>query len=172
MVHALRQRGLKEIIMLTGDHPAVAEKVAWALGITRCIAGVLPEEKAELVRALQAEGRGVAVVGDGINDSPALAQADVGIAMRGGADVAKETAHVTLLEGNLWQIPTAIDISRQAIGLIRQSWRLTSVPNTLAIGLALVGLIGPAGATVISNGSGVLAALNGLRPLVGGSGAA
>jgi heavy metal translocating P-type ATPase len=168
VVQALRTRGLKEIIMLTGDHSAVAKKVAGILGIERYIAEALPAQKAELVRVLQAEGHMVAVVGDGINDSPALAQANVGIAVHSGADVAHETAHVALLEGNLWKIPQAIDIARESMHLIRQNWDLIFYPSTAAIALSLPGIIGPVGATLISNGSGVLAGVNALRPLLDG----
>ncbi len=168
VVQALRQRGVADIIMLTGDHPAVARKVADAVGITRYLAGVLPDQKAELVRTLQAAGHTVAVVGDGINDSPALAQADVGIAVRGGVDVARETAHVALLEGTLWKIPQAIDIARESIQLIQQNWHLIFYPNTVAVALSLLGLSGPIGATLISNGSAVVATLSALRPLLDG----
>jgi Cu2+-exporting ATPase len=166
VVQGLRERGITEVVMLTGDQPAVAKKVADALGITRYIAEALPDQKAALVGTLQLEGHTVAVVGDGINDSPALAQADVGIAVRGGADVARETAHVALLEGNLWKIPQAIDIARESMHLIRQNWRFIAYPNTVAMALSLPGLIGPIGATFISNGSAILATLNGLRPLL------
>jgi Cu2+-exporting ATPase len=169
VVRALRERGVRDIVMLTGDHGPVAHRVARMVGIDSVVADVLPDEKAAVVRRLQAERREViAVVGDGINDSPALAQADVGIAMRGGADVARETAHVALLDGNLWQIPAAIDISRQAASLIRQNWRLTLWSNSMAIALAVGGVSGPALATLISNGSGVAATLNSLRPLMAG----
>jgi P-type Cu2+ transporter len=168
VIQALRERGVADIIMLTGDHPAVARKVADVVGITRYIADVLPGQKAELVRTLQAEGHTVAVVGDGINDSPALAQADVGIAVRGGVDVARETAHVALLEGNLWKIPQALDIARESIQLIQQNWHLILYPNTAAIALALLGLSGPIGATLISNGSAIVATVNALRPLLDG----
>jgi cation transport ATPase len=143
-------------------------KVAGILGIERYIAEALPAQKAELVRVLQAEGHMVAVVGDGINDSPALAQANVGIAVHSGADVAHETAHVALLEGNLWKIPQAIDIARESMHLIRQNWDLIFYPSTAAIALSLPGIIGPVGATLISNGSGVLAGVNALRPLLDG----
>jgi heavy metal translocating P-type ATPase len=168
VVQALRERGVRDLVMLTGDHTAVAKATAEAVGITRYIAEALPDQKAELVRLLQAKGRTVAVVGDGINDSPALAQADVGIAVRGGAEVAQETAHVTLLEGNLWKIPQAIDIARESVEIIQQNWQLIFYPNTAAIALALTGLIGPIGATLISNGSTVVAAANALRPLLAG----
>jgi Cu2+-exporting ATPase len=168
VVRALQARGIREVVMLTGDRPAVAEQVARRLGITRYIADALPEQKAELVKRLQGEGHTVAVVGDGINDSPALAQADVGIAVNGGADVARETAHVAFLHGDLTNIPRAIDIARGAKHLIEQNWDIVFYPNTLALLLAIPGLLGAVGTTILSNGSGVLAALNALRPLLDG----
>jgi Cu2+-exporting ATPase len=165
VIKALRERGVRDIVIFTGDHPAVAKRVAEALGISRYAADLFPEEKLELVKTWQQEGNTVGVVGDGINDSPALAQADVGIAVSGGVDVAHETAHVVLLRGGLWKIPLAVDIAREAMGLIRQNWNLVAIPNTIALGLAFVGLVGPVGATLISNGSTVIAAGNALRPL-------
>jgi Cu2+-exporting ATPase len=166
VIQAIRQRGIQEIVMLTGDHKDVAKRVADHLGITRHIAEAFPGEKATVVKRLQREGRKVAVVGDGINDSPALAHADVGIAVDGGTEVAQETAHVVLLHGGLWKIPLAIDISREAVGLIRQNWKIISIPNTIALGLAVVGLLGPIGATLLSNGSAIVATFNGLRPIM------
>jgi Cu2+-exporting ATPase len=165
VVRALRSRGVRDIVMLTGDHPGVAKTAAAALGIDRYVADAFPEQKSEFVKELQQQGRVVAVVGDGINDSPALARADVGIAVRGGTDVARETAHVAILEGNLWKIPQAIDIARDATALIKQNWDVVFYPNTVAIGLSLAGLIGPVGATLLSNGAGIVSALNALRPL-------
>jgi Cu2+-exporting ATPase len=167
VVQALRERGIKDIVLLTGDHKAVAKRVAAQLGVTDVIAEAFPGEKAEVVKSLQRKGRKVAVVGDGINDSPALAHADVGIAVQGGTDVAKETAPVVLLHGGLWKIPLAIDISREAVALIHQNWRIISIPNTVALCLACVGILGPIGSTILSNGSAIVATFNGLRPLMG-----
>jgi Cu2+-exporting ATPase len=167
VVQALRDRGIREIVMLTGDNARVAEEIARAVGITRFVADVFPQSKAEHVRALQDEGRVVAVIGDGINDSLCIAQADVGIAVHGSADVARETAHIALLEESLWKLPQTIDIARQAIVLIHQGWGLNFYPNCAAIGLTLLGLTGPIATTLISNGAAVLSALNSLRPLMG-----
>ncbi|HZW30229.1 MAG TPA: heavy metal translocating P-type ATPase [Isosphaeraceae bacterium] len=166
VVQALRARGLDEIVMLTGDTEDVARSIARSVGIDRVVAGVFPEEKAEFVRSLQRQGRTVAVVGDGINDSLCLAQADVGIAVHGSSDVARETAQIALLEESLWKIPEALDIAREAISLIRQGWGINFYPNCAAIGLTLLGLTGPIGTTLISNGAALLATLNGLRPLL------
>lgn len=164
IIRALRERGIREVDMLTGDRPLVAERVAAQLGLDRYVAEAFPEEKLRFVRRLQSRGRVVAVVGDGINDSPALAQADVGIAVGNGTDVAMETAHITLVQGNLWKIPLAIDISRQAERVIEQNWKINWVSNAGAIVLSLPGLIGPVLATIISNGGAVAATLNSLRP--------
>jgi len=169
VIRALRSRGIKNLIMLTGDHPAIAQKVARSLGIDQYVADAFPEEKAQVVKSLQERGCTVAVVGDGINDTPAFVQADVGIAVKGGADVAVETAQVSLLEGNLWKIPQAIDIARRSTHLIQQNWKINLYPNTGAIAFALLGILGPVGTTVISNGSAVIASLNALRPLMDGS---
>jgi Cu2+-exporting ATPase len=167
VIQAIRARGIEEIVMLTGDHEDVAKRVAGELGISRYVAESFPGQKAEVVQELQQKGYKVAVVGDGINDSPALAYADVGIAVDGGTHVAQETAHVVLLHGGLWKIPAAIDIGREAVRLIHQSWDIIMIPNTIALGLAAVGLLGPIGATLLSNGSNILATANGLRPLIG-----
>lgn len=165
VIEHLRRRGIKHIAMLTGDHSRVAARVAETVGISNLVADALPRDKVAYVKDLQRQGYRVAVVGDGINDSPALAHADVGIAISGGADVAEATAHVVLLNGGLWKVPLALDISREALGLIKQSWRIISVPNTVALGLAVLGVIGAGVATVLSNGSAILATANGLRPL-------
>ncbi len=165
LVQSLRHLGIKEIVMLTGDHRDVAEHVAKQVGISRYAAEVLPERKLEEVKSLQQRGYRVAFVGDGINDSPALAHADIGIAVKGGADVAQDTAHVVLLNGDLEHIPTAIELAREAVELIQDDWKIIAVPNTVALALACCGVLGPGAATLLSNGSAILATGNSLRPL-------
>jgi Cu2+-exporting ATPase len=166
VIEHLRERGISHIAMVTGDHSRVATRVAEAVGISDIVADALPRDKVAYVKDLQEKGHRVAVVGDGINDSPALAHADVGIAVSGGADVAEATAHVVLLNGGLWKIPLALDISHEAVRLIEQNWRIISVPNTVALGLAVLGTIGAGAATLLSNGSAILATANALRPLM------
>jgi Cu2+-exporting ATPase len=157
---------MKRIVMLTGDHQDVARRIAAELGITEYLAEVFPGDKSEAVQRLQREGYKVAVVGDGVNDSPMLAYADVGIAVEGGTEAARETAPVVLLHGGLWKVPLAIDIGRETVALIRQNWSIISIPNTIALGLACVGILGPIGATLLSNGSAIVATINGLRPIM------
>ena len=167
VIARLAELGVKETIMLTGDNDTVARAVRRRLGLTSHIADMLPAEKAEAIRELKRKGKVVAMVGDGINDSPALAHADVGIAMRHGADIAHESAHVVLMEDSLQKVVQAVEISRGAVRLIRQNYVIVAGLNTLALGLALPGgLVSPVTTALISNGSAVLASVNGLRPLI------
>ena len=166
VIKTLRERGVKEIVMLTGDRGPVAAAVAQQLGIDRFVAEVFPGDKLEAVRQLQEQGYTVAVVGDGINDSPALAQADVGIAVNGGTALAQETADVVILQGDLHKLIDAITIARQGVGLIRQNWSIIRVPNTIGLGLAFMGLLNPVGASLISDGAALVAGANSLRPLM------
>ena len=134
-IRLLHEDGLR-IIMLTGDSKRTADAVARTLGIDEVIAEVLPGQKSELIKKLQAEGRVVAMAGDGINDAPALAQAQVGIAMGSGTDVAMESAGVTLVKGDLRAIARARRLSRATMGNIRQNLFLAFVYNLASVPVA------------------------------------
>jgi heavy metal translocating P-type ATPase len=167
VIRRLGQMGIRNTIMLTGDNATVARAVGRRLGLSRQFSDMLPSDKAEVIQQLRREGCVVAMVGDGINDSPALSYADVGIAMRFGAEVAQESAHVVLMEDSLHKLVKAIEISRGAVGLIRQNYAIVAGMNTLALGLALPsGLVSPVTTALISNGSAIIASLNGMRPIL------
>jgi Cu+-exporting ATPase len=134
-VRDLRAEGL-HLVLLTGDNRAAAEAVGRALGIERIEAEVLPERKAEVVRGLQGEGRVVAMAGDGINDAPALAAAQVGIAMGTGTDVAMQSAGITLVKGDLRGIVRARRLSRATLANIRQNLFWAFFYNALGIPVA------------------------------------
>jgi P-type E1-E2 ATPase len=167
VIAALHGMGIRETIMLTGDNARVAGAVGRRLGLTRQVAEMLPADKAEVIQDLQRQGRRIAMIGDGINDSPALSFADVGIAMRHGPDITHEAADIVLMEDSLWKLAKAVEIARDAVGLVRQNYAIVAVLNTLALALALPsGLISPVTTAMLSNGSAILASLNGIRPLL------
>jgi heavy metal translocating P-type ATPase len=167
VIRSLHRAGIRDTIMLTGDNAAVARAVGAQLGIDRQFAGTLPADKAAVIQQLRAEGRVVAMVGDGINDSPALAFADIGVAMKHGAEVAHESAQVVLMEDSLWKLVDAIRLSKDAVGLIKQNYAIVAGMNTFALVLALPGnLISPQLTALISNGSAIVASLNGIRPIL------
>jgi Cu+-exporting ATPase len=132
-----------EAIMLTGDNPRTAASVAGSVGITRVLAEVPPDRKLDEIRRLQEQGRVVAMVGDGLNDAPALAQADVGIAMGTGTDVAVEAGAVTLMRGDPLGVVSAIELARQSMRIIRQNLFWAFVYNVIGIPVA-AGVLYPA----------------------------
>ena len=138
----LRQAGF-ETVLLTGDNRAAASSVAKAIGIDQVHAEVRPEGKARVIRELQAAGKKVAMVGDGINDAPALAQADLGIALGSGSDIAKETGQIVLVSPSLKNVVIAMRLSRATMTKIRQNLFLALVYNCLAIPLAAFGYLNP-----------------------------
>ncbi len=138
----LKRLGVRRLLLLTGDHERVAAAVARELGL-EYRAGLLPEDKIAAVRELQAAGAAVMMVGDGVNDAPALAQADVGVAMGAGADVAIEAADVALMRDDWALVPEAIRIGRRARRTIYQNLGFTACYNVVGIALAFVGILPP-----------------------------
>jgi|YNPBryantNP2012_1023418.scaffolds.fasta_scaffold04190_6 Cd2+/Zn2+-exporting ATPase len=143
-IAALKKLGVKEVIMITGDNPRAAARIAREMGIDRYYAEVLPQDKLNIIRELQAQGRRVLYAGDGVNDAPALAAADIGVAMGvAGTDVALETADIGLMADEIERLPQVVGLSRRTLDVIRQNVIFSMGVNVLSVILGGLGIIGP-----------------------------
>jgi Cd2+/Zn2+-exporting ATPase/Cu+-exporting ATPase len=167
-VAAMKRLGL-QTVLLTGDASSIAQAVGARLGVGNVDAGLLPHDKVTKVRALMSNGRKVAMVGDGINDAPALAEAHVGVAMGSGTDVARESADVVLLGNNLLKFVETLRIARRCRSIIWQNFTGTLFVDGVGVGLAAFGLLTPLLAAFIHVASELLFILNSTRLLPGRS---
>jgi Cu2+-exporting ATPase len=156
----------RKVMLLSGDAGPVVRRIAASVGIDDAAGNLLPDEKLEFVRRLQRQGHVVAMVGDGINDAPALAHADVGISLHGGTEIALETADIVLLDGGISKLPRAFTLGESAVRSVRRGLGLVIAPNAVAIVLGALGLMAPGLAALVNNGSTVVAAASGLLPLL------
>lgn len=165
-IKLLRKSGVENIVMLTGDHISAAERTAEKLGITQLRAQVLPENKAEIINELKGEGKTVVMVGDGINDSPALAAADVSVAMKDSSDLAREVADITLLSEDLRDLTLVRELSRRMLRRITRNYGIIVAFNTALILLGMGGVITPSVSSILHNGSTMLISAHSMRPLL------
>jgi len=161
-INRMQQLGL-EVIMLTGDNTRTADAIARQVGVSHVIAEVLPEEKSDQIKALQEMGKKVAMVGDGINDAPALAMANVGMAVGTGTDIAIEAADITLMRGDLNSVADAFIMSRKTMKNIKENLFFAFIYNTIGIPIAAIGLLAPWVAGAAMAFSSVSVVLNALR---------
>ena len=167
VISHLRAMGIERILMLTGDNPRTASEIARQVGITEFEAGLLPEDKLDRVERIRSQGDPVAMVGDGVNDAPALMLADVGIAMgAAGTDVAIESADIALMGNELERLPDLFALSRRTLRIIQQNiWVFAVGVNVLGITLASSGWLSPIAAAVVHNVSSLFVVLNSARLL-------
>ena len=163
-VDRLRDMGIQRLVILTGDRESVARRVAAQMHFSEFKAEVLPHEKLEMVDALKARGYTVAVIGDGVNDAPALAAGDVSIAMgAAGSDVAIHSANIALLNSNLDRVPFLVDLSRRTIRVIRQNLAVGAAFIVVFLALAATGYLSPVAAAFLHVASGLVVVFNSAR---------
>jgi len=165
-VNSLRKAGLSKIVMMTGDSERTASAIAKKVGVDEYYSEVLPEDKASFVEAEKAKGRKVIMIGDGINDSPALSAADAGIAISDGAEIAREIADITIGADNLYQIVTLKMLSDNLMKRIRKNYRSIVGFNTMLILLGVSGVIQPTTSAVLHNSSTLLIGLKSMQNLL------
>lgn len=163
-IRELRRRGIRRVVMLTGDDERTAATVAAKLGLDDYRAQVLPEDKAAYVTDLVKSGAKVLMAGDGINDSPALSAATVGVTLRDGTDIAQEVADVVLTGNNLLDLPVAIDLGRAAMHRIRQNFKISVGLNTAFLAGGLTGVLMPAAGALLHNATTIGVCLNAMQP--------
>ena len=166
MIRKLREAGFKQIVMMTGDSDRTATAIASKVGVDEYYSEVLPEDKASFVEAEKAKGRKVIMIGDGINDSPALSAADAGIAISDGAEIAREIADITIRADNLYQIVTLKMLSDNLMKRIRKNYRSIVGFNTMLILLGVSGVIQPTTSAVLHNSSTLLIGLKSMQNLL------
>ncbi len=162
-VARLRTLGVKRVVMLTGDHRDRAAELAREMGLDEFHAELLPDEKAALVARMKEAGAKLAFVGDGINDAPALAGAHVGIAMQQGADIARLTSDIALLEDGIERVADAKQLANATMGLIDSNFKLTVGANSAILAAAAAGKLTPVASSVLHNGTTIAILLNALR---------
>ena len=167
-VAAMRQMGLRTVL-LSGDTQAATSSVGRDLGVDEAVGGLLPEQKAKWVTELRSKGQNVAMVGDGINDAPALVEANVGIAMGSGTDVARESADVILIGSDLSKLVETLRLARRCRGIIMQNFVGTLVVDSIGVGMAAVGFLNPLLAAFIHVTSELAFILNSTRLLPRGT---
>ena len=158
----LRQLGVRRILMLTGDHAERAQALAADLGIDECHAGLLPQQKAEVLQRLAASGAKIAFVGDGVNDAPALTGSHVGISMHQGADIARLASDIALLEDDIARVADARALAQATRKLIASNFRLTVGLNTSILSAAAFGWLSPVSTSMLHNGSTIAILLRAL----------
>lgn len=163
VIRELKGLGIKKVVMLTGDDPRTAANIAARLGIDEFRAQMLPESKAEAVKALRAAGYKVIMVGDGINDTPALTSSDVGVSLRDGTDIAQEVADVVLTANNLADLPKAIRLARSAMARVQTNFKASVGLNTLFLAGGLTNVLTPAAGALLHNGTTIGVCVNSMR---------